>query len=190
MRRVWQDSQSSDLAGNFAGDMRLSKLLANILVSRGYDTKEKIYSFLYSDRQDLSSPFSLINMASAVERIEEAINCKEKITIYGDYDVDGFCAATLLKRALNYFYSDVDIYIPNRIEEGYGLNQTALQEILSSGTKLVITVDCGISSHQLIEEFMKQGLDFIVTDHHQLPEIIPQTIVINPLLAYDSGVRF
>ena len=190
MRRVWQDSQSSGLAENFAGDMRLSKLLANILVSRGYDTKEKIYSFLYSDRQDLSSPFSLINMASAVERIEEAINCKEKITIYGDYDVDGFCAATLLKRALNYFYSDVDIYIPNRIEEGYGLNQTALQEILSSGTKLVITVDCGISSHQLIEEFMKQGLDFIVTDHHQLPEIIPQTIVINPLLAYDSGVPF
>lgn len=190
MKKVWKNLQSSKLSEELACEMGLSKLLTDILVSRGYDTKEKIQYFLQGNRNDLSSPFSLINMASAVERIGEAIHCKEKITIYGDYDVDGFCSATLLKRALNHFYSNVDIYIPNRIEEGYGLNQTALQEILSSGTKLVITVDCGISSHQLIEEFMNKGLDFIITDHHQLPEVLPKTIVVNPLLECDNSLPF
>lgn len=190
MAKKWKYIEKSSKALSLSEALSLPPLLINILIHRGYDTEDKIKLFLYGDRSDLSSPFSLINMASGAKRIKEGIENGEKITIYGDYDVDGFCSATLLKRALNHFYDKVEIYIPDRLEEGYGLNEKALNELLEGGTNLVITVDCGVSSTALIEQFKAKGLDFVITDHHQLPEVLPKAIVINPLLERDENAPY
>lgn len=190
MAKLWRYLEKSPQAITLSEKLGLPPVLINILLHRGIDSEESIKEFIYGDKNLLSSPFSLINMASGAERIKKAIELGEKITIYGDYDVDGFCSATLLKRALNFFYANVDIYIPDRLEEGYGLNEVALNELLNQGTNLVVTVDCGVSSTDLVDTFLKKGLDFIITDHHKLPEILPKTIVINPLLERDSQAPY
>ena len=142
LKKEWLFLEKNEMVDDLASQLNLPSYLITILYHRGYNTKEKIEDFLYADKTMLSSPFSLINMSSGVERIIEAIEKGEKITIYGDYDVDGFCSATLLKRAIDLFYDDVSIYIPNRLDEGYGLNETALEKLLNEGTNLVITVYC------------------------------------------------
>lgn len=190
MAKRWRFLEKSPQAITFAEKLGLPPILTNLLIHRGIDTEDKIKEFIYGDREALSSPFSLINMASGAERIKKAIVLGEKITIYGDYDVDGFCSATLLKRALTHFYDNVDIYIPDRLEEGYGLNEMALDSLLAKGTRLVVTVDCGVSSTELVNQFIKKGLDFVITDHHALPEVLPKTIVINPLLERDVDAPY
>jgi len=156
--------------------------IAALLVQRGVDDPQAAGRFLNPSALDLHDPMLLHDMAKAVTRIEEAIAHKERMVLYGDYDADGVTAVSVL---LGYFESRgvfMDYYIPARHEEGYGLNDQAVRE-LSKDHTLMITVDCGIASHEEVELAKSLGLEVIVTDHHQLKPTLPQAYaVINPLI--------
>jgi len=156
----------------------INELLARILLNRNIDTDEKIEKFLYPKLTDLNDPYLFKDMENAITRIVEAIEKKEKITIYGDYDVDGITSITILKKFLDEIGALVDFYLPNRLSEGYGLNNNALDTIQKRGTKLLITVDCGISAYHEIEYAKSLGFDVIVTDHHECPEQLPEAIAV------------
>lgn len=156
----------------------INELLARILLNRNIDTDEKIQKFLYPKITDLNDPYMFKDMEKAIVRIVEAIARKEKITIYGDYDVDGITSITVLKKFLDEIGAIVDYYLPNRLSEGYGLNHKALETIKQRGTKLLITVDCGISAYEEIEYAKEIGFDVIVTDHHECPERLPDAIAV------------
>ena len=160
----------------------LSPLLMQLLANRGLREETAINGFLYGGLEDLEDPFLLQDMEEAVERIEKAIKKKERVLVYGDYDVDGITSIALLyhyfKRAYNF---QLDYYIPRRKTEGYGLNQAAVEEFIQAGYDLLITVDCGISAHEEVKYSNSQGLDLIITDHHQPGrEIPPALAVIDP----------
>ena len=164
----------------------ISAILAGLLMNRGYQNPEDIMEFLNPSLDQLSSPFEMVNMGAAVERILEAVERKDKIVVYGDYDVDGICASVMLYQGLKTLQADVDYYVPDRMEEGYGVNTPALRGIYEAGARLLVTVDCGISSWQEVAEAKSWGMDVIVTDHHQLPEILPDCIIVNPVLSNDE----
>lgn len=154
--------------------------LARILMRRNIVDEETLSHFLYDDLDNLFDPFLMRGMDQAVNRIIEAIRHQEKIVIYGDYDVDGITATSIMYRCLYSLHAKVGYYIPQREVEGYGLNKKALDKLACEGYSLLITVDCGISSAQLIAE-APETLDIIVTDHHTPPEAIPDCIaVLNP----------
>ena len=159
----------------------ISELLARILINRNLKESERIKKFLYPKIDDLYDPFLINDMQIAVDRIIEAYEHKEKITIYGDYDVDGITSIAVLKKFLDELGANVGYYLPSRLEEGYGLNNEAIKKIKENGTNLLITVDCGISAHDEIEYAKSLGMEVIVTDHHECPEEMPNTIaVIDP----------
>lgn len=154
--------------------------LARILLRRGIDSEEKLSHFLYDDLSNLSDPFLMKGMTEAVDRISRALDGGEKIVIYGDYDVDGITSTSIMVRGLKGLHGNVGYYIPQRETEGYGLNGAALEKLAGEGYSLLITVDCGISSADLIAKAPK-SLDIIVTDHHTPPEVLPRCVaVINP----------
>lgn len=182
MIKKWETyNVDNNVINEIAIKNNISLLLARILVNRGIDTEEKIRKFLYPSLDDLYDPYKLNDMELAVKRIEDAIAQNEKITIYGDYDVDGITSVTILKQFLDEQSANVDYYLPNRLNEGYGLNSNALQKIKNRGTQLLITVDCGISAYDEIEFAKSLGIDVIVTDHHECPAILPKALaVIDP----------
>jgi single-stranded-DNA-specific exonuclease len=121
-------------------------------------------------------------MQQAIERLVLAFARKEKITLFGDYDVDGVCSTTILKLFLEELGGQADTYIPHRLNEGYGLNTSAIERIALQGTRLLVTLDCGISAHDEILHARKLGMDVIVVDHHALPEVLPEAnVILNPL---------
>jgi len=157
-------------------------ILKQILFNRGYETDAEARTFLMAQSNSNTDPFQLIGMKTAVDRINQALEKNEPIAIYGDYDVDGVTATALLVQALEGFGADVRGYIPNRFDEGYGLNTEALDSLKEDGVKLVITVDCGIRSPDEALHARTIGLDLIVSDHHH-PEglnLPPALAVINP----------
>lgn len=157
-----------------------SPLLAQILYNRGFEEPDAAQDFITGS--DLSyDPFQLKDMEAAVGRISDAIAEREPIAVYGDFDADGLCATALMAQALRALGADVKPYIPDRADEGYGLNRPALEKLTRSGIKLVVTVDCGIRSIEEIAASGRAGLDIIVTDHHSIgPELPPALAVINP----------
>lgn len=158
----------------------LDGIVAQILSSRGVKGVEE---FLVPSLDRLISPFELKGVKEAKELIEKHIKEGSLITIYGDYDVDGITSTSLLYLALKKLGAKVDYYIPERLSEGYGINEEALEKIAYEGAKLVITVDCGITALKEVEKAKKMGLDVIITDHHSVPEEIPKAdVVINPHL--------
>ena len=160
----------------------LNHLTAKILSNRNILGKEMDYNdirkFLNPTRNDFYDPFLLPDMEKAIDRIEEAITKNEKILIYGDYDADGITSTTLLTKFFKDIGINVENYIPNRLTEGYGLNNKAIDKIKEKETKLIITVDCGITSIKEIEYAKKLGIDVIITDHHEPSEEIPKAIAI------------
>lgn len=157
-------------------------LIDEILKSRGYTTKQAREAFL-SPNYDLEKhdPFLLPDMDKAVKRIVQAKQHNDRVVIYGDYDIDGLTASTVLKESLEKFGLNASVFIPNRFVEGYGLNANALESLADNGAQLVITVDCGSLSHKEIETANARGLDVIVTDHHSVAETMPPAVaVINP----------
>lgn len=163
-----------------------SPILQQILFHRGYRTPEAAQAYLAAQPPADTSPWLLSGMEAAVDRLLWAIRKRQSIVVYGDYDADGVTATALLKLVLQAFGADVQGYIPNRFEEGYGLNREALNYLRQQGTDLVITVDCGARSPSEVAEAEKQGLDLIITDHHQPgAEIPPAIAVINPHLPGD-----
>ena len=160
----------------------LTDLVANILVGRNIaENDEKIKIFLNPTRNDFYDPFLLPDMEKAVDRIIEAANNKEKVIIYGDYDVDGITSICVLKQFLNSIGIDAAHTIPNRLDEGYGLNKDAVKRIADEKYKLMITVDCGISGIEEIDYANSLGIETIVTDHHEPLDNLPNAIaVIDP----------
>ncbi len=181
MEKRWHIQETDDASIlDLADRAGISSVLAQILYNRGIRTNEEIRRYLYDDMDDLDDPFLMKGMKKAVERICRAIEEQEKIVIYGDYDVDGITSTALVYSVLRDLGGCPSFYIPERQSEGYGLNADALQVLQDDGTHVLITVDCGISSHDLIEQF-NQFMDIIVTDHHMPPQLIPDAYaVINP----------
>ncbi len=156
----------------------LSRLLSTILVNKGLENKEEIDVFLNPTRKDFHDPYLMPDMEIAVKRIIQAIENQEKVIIYGDYDVDGITSITVLKKFLSDRGLEVDSYIPNRLDEGYGLNKAAIDKIVSEGYQLMITVDCGISGIDEIDYANSLGLETIVTDHHEPAEVLPKALAV------------
>ena len=168
----------------------INKLLSTILVNRNIVNEKDINKFLKPTRNDFHDPFLILDMEKAVERIIQAINKQENVTIYGDYDVDGITSITVLKSYLQDRGLEVNTYIPNRLDEGYGLNIEAINKIKNNGCKLMITVDCGISAIDEIHYATSLGIETIVTDHHEPGEDIPKAIAVIDNKRKDSNYPF
>ncbi|AEJ24048.1 single-strand DNA-specific exonuclease RecJ [Weissella koreensis KACC 15510] len=153
-------------------------LIAQLLVSRGYETPEAVQTFLNPTLDDLIDPYELHDMQKAVDRIFSAIDQGEKIVVYGDYDVDGITATTIMVSALEVLGAEVDYYVPNRFKDGYGPNVEVYKNLAEQGMQLLITVDNGISGKAAIETLMQYDVDVIVTDHHELPTELPSALAI------------
>ena len=180
MLKEWKLSAAVPEAADFARELGVTRSLANILWNRGICSREAAEVFLQPEKQVFYDPFLLKDMDKAVTRIIEAIDHDEKIVVYGDYDVDGMTATTLLVHNLRALGASVDFYIPHREKEGYGFNQPALQSIAEGGAKLLVSVDCGIASVEDVAA-MAGKLDIIVTDHHLPGENLPPAVaVVNP----------
>lgn len=158
-----------------------SYVLASLLANRGFDTIESAEKFLKKGQEILHDPFLLNDMDKAVERILSAVKNKEKITIYGDYDVDGVTSVSILFLYLEKIGADVDYYIPCRKGEGYGVSVEAVSKLKDNGTNLIITVDTGVTAIEEAKYAKECGIDFLVTDHHECTDVLPEAIaVINP----------
>ncbi|BAL82655.1 putative single-stranded-DNA-specific exonuclease [Selenomonas ruminantium subsp. lactilytica TAM6421] len=180
MLKEWKLSAAAPEAAAFAKELGVTKSLANILWNRGICTKEAAEVFLQPEKQPFYDPLLMKDMDRAVDRIIEAIDGEEKIVVYGDYDVDGMTATTLLVHNLKALGANVGFYIPHREKEGYGFNLPALQSIAEDGAKLLVSVDCGIASVDDVAA-MAGRLDIIVTDHHLPGENLPPALaVVNP----------
>ncbi len=164
----------------------MTEIFAKLLKERGLDEH-----FLYPKYEELFDPFQLTGIKEAVARIEQAQVNDEKIVIYGDYDADGVTSSTLMRDALKDFgCNKVEIILPNRFTDGYGMNMPAVEKIIRRGAKLVVTVDCGSGSEAVIEELQNRGIDTIVTDHHEIPEVPKSAVaVVNPKQGDKVGMR-
>jgi single-stranded-DNA-specific exonuclease len=168
----------------------ISPVISDILVQRGVKTIEQMVEFLSPSLLDLASPFAFKEMDQAIERLKKARKFEEKVLIYGDYDVDGVTSTTLLYKVLTDLGFKTLTYIPNRMDEGYGLHRSSILKASQSQIKVIITVDCGITSVEEVEYAKTLGIDLILTDHHEPPEILPQAYaIINPKVS-GSGYPF
>jgi single-stranded-DNA-specific exonuclease len=164
-----------------SNELGVSRLLAEILVKRGYDTPEVANKFLNPSLDDLGDPRRLPDFDSAVKEILGAHERKEKIFVHGDYDVDGVTSSAILDRFLKKIGCDVHTHVPHRIKEGYGINLDAVEEAHRQGAKLFLTCDCGISAHEQVEKAKALGMKVVVTDHHELKDTLPGAqAVVNP----------
>src|SRR5574344_1201193 len=191
MNKKWKCYEENlELAEKISLKFGVSKLLAKILVNKGLVEEEKIKVFLNPTRNDFHDPYLLPDMKIAVDRITESIEKKEKVIIYGDYDVDGITSITVLKKFLQDRGMEADCYIPNRLEEGYGLNKNAIDKIVSDKYNLMITVDCGISGIEEIDYANSLGLETIVTDHHEPGDELPKAIAVVDAKRKDNQYPF
>lgn len=163
----------------YAKEFNIDEKIIEILMKREIDSKEKLQKFLFDDINNLKDPFLLLNMQKTLDRINKAIINNEKILIFGDYDVDGICATSILYNYLITKTKNVFTYLPNRFEDGYGLSCPCMDKIVEKQRPdLVITVDCGISCYNEVEYIKSLGIDIIVTDHHELPEKLPNCLIV------------
>ncbi|PZR16799.1 MAG: single-stranded-DNA-specific exonuclease RecJ [Archangium gephyra] len=175
--------QALDKAALEVGEeLKLPSVVAKVLVARGYRTAADATKFMSDALTELPDPFTMKGLPEAVERLLLAISRQEKVTLYGDYDVDGVSSTALLTTFLRQVGLEVRTYIPHRLGEGYGLNRAAIERIASEGTTLLVTLDCGITSHPEIERANELGMNVVVVDHHAVPEVMPPAVaVLNPL---------
>lgn len=159
------------------------KEIIRLLFARGFDTEEKISDFLNPQITNLYNPFLLKNMKEVVEKIRFYIANNKRITIVGDYDTDGISASAILYKYFQSIGVNVDVFLPQRLLDGYGLSNDTIDKIINLyNPDLIITVDCGISCHDEVEYCKQKGIDIIITDHHDIPDVIPETLVINAKL--------
>src|SRR6478672_10688746 len=184
MQKRWiLKKHNPEAVSRLARDLDVPPLIAALLICRGHDCKELAHTFLNPSPEHLHEPYLLKGMHEAVGRIEKAIADKEKVLIWGDYDVDGTTGTVLLRKMFRLLDVETGFHVPNRFTEGYGINIPALEEAQADGYSLVISVDCGIRSFEPLEWARDHGLDVIVTDHHLSDEIRgnpPAVAVVNP----------
>lgn len=191
MNKKWQLNEVNDeLADKIADEFNISKIVASIIANKGLKNNDEIEIFLHPRRGDFHNPFLMPDMDKAVSRILQAIQNKEKVAIYGDYDVDGITSSTVLHRFLKERGLNTDIYIPNRLYEGYGLNKKEIEEIAKTEHTLIITVDCGITGYDEIEYAKTFGIDTVVTDHHEPPEKLPNAVAVVDCKRKDNKYPF
>jgi single-stranded-DNA-specific exonuclease len=181
-RTRWKIQEASEeKAKGLAQELNIPRMIANLLAIRGIDSIEKAQDFLQIDTKHFHDPFLLDGMKESVDRIHKAVESNEKILIFGDYDADGVSSTTVMYFALKELGADFDYYIPNRFTEGYGPNEPALRKAKEEGYTLVVTVDTGISAVHEAAVAKEIGLDFIITDHHEAPPVLPDAYsIINP----------
>jgi len=159
----------------------VSPFLRQLLYNRGIESNEAALAYISGDSPTNPDPFQMLGMHEAVEVLHNAIQSGQKIAIYGDYDADGVTSSAILYEFLAQLGLDARVYIPNRFDEGYGLNLEAIEQLADEGVKLLITVDCGISSVAEVARASELGMRVIITDHHQVPEVLPDAAaIINP----------
>ena len=186
MKFRWTVAPSQPLlAGQIANTLKISPLFAQCLVNRGFSEVDRISSFLQPRLKNLADPFLLPNMAAAIERLFQARERKERLVIFGDYDVDGVTSTALLFEVLTQLGWQVNFYLPHRMDEGYGLSQEAAENCLKKyPVKLLLAVDCGSTAVETISWMSERGVDAIVLDHHQVSSPAPSaTALVNPQLS-------
>ena len=191
MNKKWELNEANDaLINKISEEFNVSKLVANIIANKGLTNSDEIEVFLHPRRTDFHDPFMMPDMEKAVDRVVKAIETHEKVAIYGDYDVDGITSSTVLKRFLAERGLETDVYIPNRLHEGYGLNENAIREIADTKHTLIITVDCGITGNKEIELAKSFGIDTVVTDHHEPTETLPDAVAVVDCKRKDNKYPF
>lgn len=165
-------------AAELAEEVRVNPAIAQMLVARGIRTADQARHYFRPQLLELHDPYLMKDMDRAVERLNEAMGQRERIMIYGDYDVDGCTAVALVYRFITQFYSNVECYIPDRSEEGYGVSVKGVDYAVSQGVKLVIVLDCGIKAIDEIQYAKDKGIDFIICDHHVPDEVLPPAVAI------------
>ena len=174
-------------AGELAEKIGMNPILTQLLVERGITTESAAKRFFRPQLADLINPFLMKDMDIAVDRLNDAMGRKERILVYGDYDVDGCTAVALVYKFLQQFYSNIEYYIPDRYEEGYGVSRKGIDYAKQQGVKLVIILDCGIKAINEIAYAKEQGIDFIICDHHVPDEVMPPAVaILNPKRTDDS----
>src|SRR5688572_15975123 len=197
----WNLQEPADPAAaeELAARLKVSRLVAQILVNRGVTDAQACLDFLRPSLKCLHDPAGIPGLTRAAERIAKAIRDGERIVIYGDYDVDGITATAILWHAVRTLGGKADYYIPHRIDEGYGLNAEAIAQLCNDGAQLILTVDCGVTAVEPARVARDRGVDLIVTDHHEWREAkdeggvaVPQLpdcfTVVHPRLPHDSPV--
>lgn len=185
MHFKWETEQPSakqrEQTNGLAEKLNISPILAYQLVKRGITTESAAKRFFRPQLNDLTNPFLLKDMDIAVDRLNDAIGRKERIMVYGDYDVDGCTAVALIYKFLQQFYGNIDYYIPDRYDEGYGVSIKGIDYAKSQNIKLIIILDCGIKAHKEIAYAKENGIDFIICDHHMPDEVLPDAVaILNP----------
>jgi len=181
MNKIWKLKEiDNNRVLDYVKEFNISELIAKMIIAKDIE-KENVEAYLNPDITKLHDPYLLQDMDILVDRILMARENKEKVAIYGDYDVDGITSITLIYTFLKNLGMDAVYYLPDRIEEGYGLNTDALKKLKEEGVSLVITVDCGISAVSEVEYATSIGLDICITDHHECSEILPKACsIVNP----------
>ncbi|MBB1095316.1 single-stranded-DNA-specific exonuclease RecJ [Limosilactobacillus sp. BG-MG3-A] len=172
------DTASSATIDNLEKRLGISKILATLLAQQGITSTEQAKKFFEPSIEDIHDPRLLNDVDKAVERIEQAVERQEQITVYGDYDADGITSTALMYETLLSVGANVNYYVPNRFTDGYGPNMEAYQRLIDNGTQLFITVDNGVSGKNVIDKVMEAGIDVIITDHHELPADLPNAVAI------------
>ena len=178
MQKRWSiEPDHSQEEVQLAAELKVSPIVAKLLINRGLGDPHKARQFLVADMESLLSPWDLKGMREAVACVTKTMDEGGSIVVYGDYDVDGITATSVVYRFLKRCGASVSYYIPERQSEGYGLNLEALEGLIAKGTDLVITVDCGISSYDIVEA-VRDRLALVITDHHEAPALIPRAVAV------------
>ena len=178
MRWTLNQNPAEEKVNELINSLSVDKTIAQLLVQRGVDSFEKARLFFRPSLEDLHNPYLMKDMDKAVERIEKAIQNNEKILIYGDYDVDGTTAVSLVYSYLNSLYPNVATYIPDRYDEGYGISFKGIDFAEDNGFSIIIALDCGIKAHDKIEYANSKNIDFIIADHHLPDSEIPNAVAV------------
>lgn len=182
MSYIWEYKEPSEVDQNVAVELAntlgINPVMGTLLINRGIRTEEEARKFFRPQLTNLLDPFLFKDMQKAVDRLNEALGKKERILVYGDYDVDGCTAVALVYRFLQQYYSNIDYYIPSRNEEGYGVSRQGVNYAHETGVGLVIVLDCGIKAVDEIAYAKELGIDFIICDHHVPDPVLPPAVAI------------
>ena len=174
-------------ASELSEKLSIAPVLCRLLIERGITTESAAKRFFRPQLSDLINPFLMKDMDVAVDRLNDAMGRKERIMVFGDYDVDGCTAVALVYKFLRQFYSNIEYYIPDRYDEGYGVSQKSIDHAHEAGVKLIIILDCGIKAHKQIAYAKSLGIDFIICDHHVPDDTLPDAVaILNPKRSDDS----
>jgi len=177
-RWVLNNNADNEVVERLTSELNINKSLAGLLNQRGVETFDEAKKFFRPHLDHLHDPFLMKDMDKAVDRILKAVSLGEKIVVYGDYDVDGTTAVSLVYSFLKQFHRKLEFYIPDRYEEGYGISYKGIDHAISTGVTLMITLDCGIKAVEKVEYAQKKGLDIIIGDHHRPGDKVPEAVAV------------